>query len=409
MLRRALLALLLLVPSFAGAQSKSSVLLISFDGFRSDYAERYEARNLIAMGKRGVTAKAMLPSFPSTTFPNHYTIVTGMYPAHHGIVENSFWDPKIQARFQFSDAKVAYDTRFWGGTPLWVLAEKQGLKAACYFWPGSDYEIQGTRPTYWYNYDGKVTNQTKADQIIAWLQLPEDKRPRFMTMYLADVDHEGHAYGPDAAETRKSVQDVDQVLGDLLARIDKTGVPVDVIVVSDHGMIKVEGNIDLGKFTSFEGLRTVGGGNDFKIYSDGTPEANAKLDKVYADLKKAEDGRFGVYRQSEIPKELHYTGNARIGDVVVLALKPIALTVTDPNRPPRQGANGGPRSTHGFDVARVPEMKAIFYAAGPDFKQGITIDEFENINVYPLIARILGLKITHKIDGDLKVLAPILK
>ena len=149
-LRRTLLLLtdlLLRRRRMAPAAERSTVLLISLDGFRYDYAEKYHATNLLAFAKGGVRAKAMLPSFPTTTFPNHYTIVTGLYPAHHGIVENSFWDIDMNLLFRFNDAKVAQDTRFWGGVPLWVLAEQQGVPAASYFWPGSDYEIDGKRPT----------------------------------------------------------------------------------------------------------------------------------------------------------------------------------------------------------------------------------------------------------------------
>ena len=402
MLRRALLGLLVCVPVFAQPAERPYVLLISLDGFRYDYAQRYEAKNLLAFGARGVAAKALLPSYPTTTFPNHYSIATGLYPEHHGIVENSFWDPNLQAKFQFNDSKLASDTRFWGGTPLWVLAEKQGVRAGSYFWPGSDYEIQGTRPTYWHLYDGKVTKDMQIAEVINWLKLPPDKRPHFMTLYFPDVDHEGHSFGPDAEQTKQAVQSVDKSLGDLFAKIGETGVPLNIFIVSDHGMVATSGMVDLGKLANFEGVVTGGAGTDFKIYS----ADKAKIDSLYADLTKTPDDRFGVYRQADIPAHLHYTGNDRIGDLVVLSLKLFTLGVVDPKRPAR--ANGN-KATHGFDVALVPEMKGIFYAAGPDIKAGLTVEEFENIHIYPLIAKILGLNLNGKIDGDLSVLAPILK
>lgn len=405
MIRRGLLALLTCVPLLAQQTEKPYVLLISLDGFRYDYAERFEAKNLLALGRRGVAAKALLPAFPSTTFPNHYTIVTGLYPAHHGIVENSFWDPALQQSFKFSDAKLNSDPRMWGGTPLWVLAEKQGVRSAAYFWPGSDVDVQGTRPGIYHNYDGQVTNEARVAEVISWMRLPMEKRPQMMMLYFSDVDHEGHSFGPDAPQLKAAVQALDKCLGDLVAGFDEAGVKVNIVVVSDHGMVKLEDRIDLAKLADFSGVRISSSETDFKIYSDD----EAKLDAVYNALKKTPDDRFSVYRQAEIPARLHYTGNARIGDVVVLADKPFGLTVSDPNRPPRNGNGGGQRFTHGFDVSQVPEMKGIFYAAGPNIKQGPPIEEFENIHIYPWIARILGLHITDKIDGDIKVLAPVLK
>ena len=385
------------------AANRPTVLLISLDGFRYDYAEKFKAKNLLAFAKHGVRAKAMLPVFPTTTFPNHYTIVTGLYPANHGIVENSFWDPDLKALFRFNDSKLASDTRFWGGTPLWVLAEKQGVTAAAYFWPGSDYEIAGKRPTYWYPFDGKTKKETQINQVVEWLKLPETKRPHFMTLYFSDADHAGHDHGPDSDETRTSIQELDRALGDLFARIRKTRVPVNIFVVSDHGMAKVEPMIDLGKLANFEGVRTAGSGTNFEVYS----EDARKIDEIYAALTRTPDPRFVVYRKAEIPARLHYSGSNRIGDLVVFSQQRVGVGVVDPKRPPRAG---GPQiGNHGYDLAQVPEMRAIFYAGGPDLKKGLIIEEFENIHVYPLIAKLLRLQIRDTIDGDANVLASILK
>ena len=177
---------LLLGPCFGQPpQDKPYVLLISLDGFRYDYAERDHATNLLALGQSGVAAKALIPSFPTTTFPNHYTIVTGLYPAHHGIVDNSFWDPERQ-RVQVQPLAATTDGRWWGGTPLWVLAEQQGMRAASFFWVGSDAEIQQTRPTYFYKYDGKIPNEQRVAQVVEWLKLPKPKRPHFITLYFSE-------------------------------------------------------------------------------------------------------------------------------------------------------------------------------------------------------------------------------
>lgn len=404
MIFRALLLLIVIAITQAATNTRPTVLLISLDGFRYDYAEKYHAKNLLAFAKRGVRAKAMLPSFPTTTFPNHYSIVTGLYPAHHGIVENSFYDPDMKALFRFNDAKVAFDPRFWGGTPLWVLAEKQGVTAAAYFWPGSDYEISGKRPTFWFPYDGTTKKETQVAQVVEWLRLSPNKRPNFITLYFSEVDHEGHSFGPDADETRAAVMAVDKALGDLFSQIKKAHLPVNIFVVSDHGMAAVDGPmVDLGKLANFEGVRTSGSGTNFMVYSDDI----SKLDEIYKGLTGKPDPRFMVYRKAEIPARLHYEGSSRIGDLVVFSQQRVAVGVVDPKRPPRTG--GPQKGNHGYDLAQVPEMRAIFYAGGPDLKKGFVIEEFENIHVYPLIAKLLRLQVRDTIDGEVKVLAPILK
>jgi predicted AlkP superfamily pyrophosphatase or phosphodiesterase len=378
-------------------QDKPYVLLISLDGFRYDYAERYGATNLLQLARNGVAAKALIPSFPTNTFPNHYTIVTGLYPAHHRIVENVFWDWKRQAEFSFHDPQKTSDGAWWGGAPLWVLAEQQGMRTASMFWPGSDVEIQHTRPTYFYHYDGKITNEQRIAQVLAWLKLPKAERPHFITLYFSDVDHEAHTFGPDAPETRHAVQDMDGRLGRLFREIDRIGVPVNIIVVSDHGMTAVTGDIDLTKLANFEGVRMEVNATDVKLYSRDA----VKLDQLYAQLH-GKDDRFEAYRPSDIPARLHYSGDERIGDLLLLALKPVVL-----HRPRREDQTPQ-KGMHGYDVALVPDMRGIFFARGPNLKRGVTIAEFENIHIFPLIANILGLEAPASVDGKLSVLAPVL-
>jgi predicted AlkP superfamily pyrophosphatase or phosphodiesterase len=389
-------------PANAPAQAdKPYVLLISLDGFRYDYAARDHASNLIEFGKHGVRAKALLPVFPTSTFPNHYSIATGLYPAHHGIVENSFWDPRRKALFRFNDPALASDPAWWGGTPLWVLAEEQGMRTAAYFWPGTDYEIQHTRPTYYHPYDAKATREQQVEAVIEWLRLPKPERPHFMTLYFPDVDHEGHLYGPDAPETHDAVMRVDRVLGKLFEAIRETGVPVNIFVVSDHGMATLSGVVDMTSFADLTGVVAAGAATDFKIYSND----RARLDSLYAAYH-GRDPRFEAYRPDEIPARLDYSGNDRIGDIVVLAMKPVLLRGV---MRPGVATPRPPRGMHGYDVVTHPEMRAIFYAQGPDLKSGLVIDEFENIHIYPLIAHILALKGPEGIDGRFSVLAPILR
>jgi predicted AlkP superfamily pyrophosphatase or phosphodiesterase len=419
-MRRLLLALLLLaaLPPFAhGAPhakapvvevpnadnraeqlAKHYVVLVSIDGFRYDYAKLYGATHLDAIAKDGATASdGMLPAYPSVTFPNHYTLVTGLYPEHHGIVAMSFYDPQRKERYAFNDPKTVTDGSWYRGVPLWSLAEKQGMRTACFFWPGSEAEIAGARPSYYLKYDDKVPDEERVDQVVEWLKLPAAKRPHFVTLYFAEVDHAGHEYGPDAPETRAAVRHVDSVIGTLRAHLAKLHLPIDLVVVSDHGMATEQGGwIDLDQYADFTGVETAGA----LMYPD-SEEATAKL---YAKLRIVSN-KFKVYRRDRMPAELDYTGEPRIGDPVVVATGPYSIRVHGPadsarDHPPNKGV-------HGYDPGIVPEMRAIFYAEGPDIRKGATLKPFENVNVYPFLAEILGLDAPAS-DGSAAVLEPVL-
>ncbi len=201
-------------PNTAAQQAKHYVILISLDGFRWDYARRYGAPHLLQLGIKGASApEGMFPSYPSLTFPNHISIVTGLYPEHHGIVANSFWDPTREETYVYTQAKSNSDGSWYSGTPLWVLAEEQGMRSACLFWPGSEAEIQGKRPSYYLHFDEKLDDEKRVDQVVAWLKLPPELRPHFITLYYSNVDHAGHNYGPDSDEVRAAVHHVDAMVG----------------------------------------------------------------------------------------------------------------------------------------------------------------------------------------------------
>src|SRR5580692_7026552 len=172
-------------PNAAAQQAKPYVVLVSLDGFRYDYATKYGAKNLRAMAARGASApEGMLPSYPSVTFPNHYEIVTGLYPDHHGIVANAFYDPARRESYSYTNPKTTGDGSWYSGTPLWVLAEKQGMRTASFFWPTSDAEIQGKRPSYYVApYDESIPDEKRVEQVLAWLRLPVEKRPHFIALY----------------------------------------------------------------------------------------------------------------------------------------------------------------------------------------------------------------------------------
>jgi predicted AlkP superfamily pyrophosphatase or phosphodiesterase len=381
-------------PNDAAQQTKPYVILVSLDGFRYDYGQKYGAKNLLALAARGASApQGMIPSYPSITFPNHYAIVTGLYPEHHGIVAMTFYDPLRKQHYSFRDPQTATDGTWYGGVPLWSLAEKQGMRTACFFWPGSEAEIAGARPTYYLKYDDNFPDEKRVDQVIDWLRLPDAQRPHFITLYYASVDHAGHQYGPDAPETKDAVHHVDEIVGRLEAEIAKLPLRVDVIVVADHGMENEEGDwINLDKYADLSEFETDGP----LLY----PKSEAAAEVAYEKLRGASD-KFTVYRRSQMPKELHYDSNPRAGDPIVVPNGPYAIRAHVPPgdfglRPPTKGV-------HGYDPYKMITMRAIFYAAGPDIRPGTTVAPFENVNIYPAIAKILGLSYA-PIDGNLREL-----
>ena len=387
-------------PNTSEQQGKHYVVLVSLDGFRYDYATKYGAKNLQSIAGRGASApEGMIPSYPSVTFPNHYALVTGLYPDHHGIVANNFYDPTRNESYSFTNPKTTSDGSWYGGTPLWVLAEKQGMRAASFFWPTSDAEIQGKRPSYYIApYDDDFPDDKRVDQVLAWLKLPPEKRPHFITLYYATTDHAGHIYGPDAPETANAVRHVDDMIGKLLDGITALRLPIDLIVLADHGMESLQGGwVILDKWADLSQFETSGS----LLYA----KSEADADKAYRSLQGASD-TFKVYRRAQVPAYLHFNSNPREGDPVVVPTGPYSIVAHNPD------SNGGtrmpPRGGHGYDPRQMPSMKAIFFAAGPDIRPGVTVASFENVDVYPLIAAILGLQ-TGPIDGKLLVLQGILK
>jgi len=387
-------------PNSAAAMEAHYVVLVSLDGFRWDYAKKYGATHLLALGKRGVWApEGMLPSYPSLTFPNHYAIATGLYPEHNGLVANSFYDEGKQARYAISDAKAVTDGTWYSGTPLWSLAESQGMRSACLFWPGSEAKIAGELPSEYLHFDDKMDEGARIGQVIAWLKESATTRPHFITLYYSDVDHAGHEFGPDAPETRTAAVKLDGLVGRLRGALTATRLPVDLVVVSDHGMVKVEGPwVTLDAFADLTGFDAAG-----PLLYGKTEEDRAR---VYDKLKRASE-KFQVYRLKDVPAGLHYNENPREGDPVVVATGPYAIRA---HAPPAGGRPDGPPSVgaHGYDPRAMPEMKASFFAAGPDIVRGKTVAPFENVNIYPWIAHILGLT-APKTDGDLNILAGTLK
>lgn len=389
----------LLTKNSEQQQKKPYVILISADGFRHDYAEKYNATHLKSFAKNGIKAESMIPSYPTVTFPNHYSVATGLYPAHHGLVNNTFYDKKKDAKYSMGAKDKVRDGSWYGGTPIWVLAEQQQLLAANMFWVGSEAAIQNTRSSYYYDYTEQIPVHKRIQSVKEWLMMPEERRPHLITFYVSEPDHAGHKYGPDAIEIERAVKEVDSIIFELTAAVKTTGLAVNFIFLADHGMTAVdrENPIPIPKAIDLE---------KFTIPSSGTmvdiqAKNKADIQPLYEQLKR-EAKDYDVYLKNEVPAHLHYSEKEdrfdRIGDILLLPHWPKVFS----NRKPGAGY-------HGFDPLKVKDMHAAFIAWGPAFKKNMVIPSFENVNVYPLIAEILDLNIAKPIDGDLSKLKPILK
>ena len=415
-MKKLLILILLLVfglQFFAFSQDKKEpvVILISLDGFRYDYVERFQPENLSRFISSGTAAKSLIPSFPTKTFPNHYTIATGMRPEHHGIVDNSFFNPERNQVYQINKRELITDGSWYGGTPLWVLAEKNEMKAASYFFVGSEGDVQKTRPSYNFDYDARINNLTRVSQVFEWLQMPDSIKPRMITMYFSDMDDVGHMYGAENDEKlSETLYRLDRELGALIEGVKSLDQDVNIIIVSDHGMANVsaEKYIPLDKITDGVSGKVVNSGALAHIYLDDPAD---KLEAI-KKLKEREVG-FVVFDPADknYYQDISVYGD-RIGDIIILA--DLGNYFMD-NEEYREVISRrmrmdetSVRGTHGFSQ-KYPEMHGIFYSNGPQIKEGMKIDSFDNIHIYPLICEILGLPVPEDIDGDLKVLEPILK
>lgn len=371
-------------------QHKSYVILVSLDGFRADYLDRFDLPNFRRLTQNGVRAEGLIPMFPSVTAPNHYSIVTGLYPERHGIVGNVFYDPTREQVFY--DQTTLRDGTWYRGQPIWVTAETQGMTTACYFWIACGATIQGIRPTYSTPYDERIPNDSRVDQILAWLQLPAEKRPHLLTLYMSDLDDAGHRFGIESPEIGVAAQAVDQALGLLLDRLQTMSIreQISVIIVSDHGMQSVQRD----KLIWMDGL--IHEEPDEWIGALGS-YASLHLNPAVHDPIRTRDQlnqslRHGrAYLREEVPVSLHYRLDRNIGDVVILMDFPY-LILWKEHEPAVLGGE------HGWDPSH-PEMHGIFLAAGPGIKRGATIPAFENIHIYPFLAELLHLNIPPDIDG----------
>lgn len=374
---------------------KPTVILISLDGFRADYLEKFAPPTLNKLAKRGVRARWLIPSFPTKTFPNHYSVATGLYPAHHGIIENNIF--YFDTVFSLHDREQVQNSRWWLGEPIWVTAEKQGQRAGAFFFPGTEAEIKGVRPTFWKTYDGKIPNAERVDTILSWLDLPGAKRPTVYTLYFSDVDDAGHKFSPDSEENRQAVLKVDGNVKRLFDGLKKRKIEkkVNLIIVSDHGMQTVlpENSIVLDDYFDFDLTeRILWTGEIVQIF----PKAGAEdeiIEKL-ASVKNAE-----CWRKAEIPARLNYNDSPRIAPVVCSAAPGWFMTSRENLEERKQKPDfARPRGAHGYDN-QIETMRATFIAHGAAFKKNLTVEPFENVEIYNLMCRILGLTPAEN-DGD---------
>ena len=379
-----------------GAESRPYVVLVSFDGFHPAYLDRGDTPYFKRLAARGMRAAGLVSVFPSLTFPAHYSIATGLHPEAHGVVANRFFDPARGAEFSYRRSTDTQDGSWWGGEPIWVTAETQGLVTAAFFFPGTEADVGGVRPSHWRPYDGRVPNRERVDQVLAWLALPPAERPHLVTLYFSLVDGAGHRRGPGHAETRRSVREADALLGRLMQGVD--ALPhagrVALVVVSDHGMAvpDPERTTVLVDVMDLTGAHLVAAGPAVSAHVGGAARARALRDRLNARLVHAR-----AYLREELPAHLKAGGNPRLGDLLIVP-HGLGLVRLDPDAPP-------PAGMHGWDPA-LPEMHGIFLAAGPGITPGAALPLVNAVDVYPLLAHLLGLTPHPDAAGGLAAFGP---
>lgn len=376
------------------------LILVSLDGFRWDYLDKFKAQtpHLNQLAAQGVHMERLIPVFPSLTFPNHYTIVTGLYPEHHGIVNNRMYDPNFHATFNIFDSPGPTEGRWWGGEPIWVTAIKQGRLADCMFWPGSEAAIGGIRPTEWRTFDMKTTPDEVVDTGLSWLA-QTNERPSLLTLYFHEVDTESHHHGVESAQVAKAVPEMDQAVGRLMDGLHRLQLDdaANVIIVSDHGMTDLSTNrvIALSDYVDLNSVQVDNWGA-----VAGLRPLDGNVDALYGEFAGKEN-HFKVYRHENMPARWHYTDNPRIPPVVLVADEGWYI-----NKHPLDPTKYFESATHGFDN-ELPSMGATFIAYGPAFRHHVTLPPTSNVDIYNLLCATLGLKPAPN-DGDNSLVREVL-
>ncbi|UPG95667.1 ectonucleotide pyrophosphatase/phosphodiesterase [Luteibacter aegosomatissinici] len=372
-------------PASPATAPAHPVLLVSIDAFRADYLDRHLTPTLQAMADDGAHAPYMLPSFPSLTFPNHYTLVTGRVPDRNGIVNNTMRDPAL-GKFSLGNRAATSDGRWWAeAEPIWVTAQKQGLHTATMFWPGTEAEIHGVRPDHWIPFDDSLTSKARVDQLLAWIDAPGPK-PAFETLYFDAVDHAGHEHGPDSPEVDAALREVDDAMAYLVAQLRQRGLydRMNIVVVSDHGMADVpKGNIVFSdEATDLGALDTV----SYGVMATFAPREGHDATAAVARLLAPHE-HMHCYRKEDLPARLDYGHNPRVPPYLCLADVGWSI-ISHADLAKRKDPMS--RGEHGYDN-QDPSMRALFIAHGPAIARGASVPPFQNVDVYPLLAHLLGI------------------
>jgi alkaline phosphatase D len=406
MIIRTLILFLLSFPYCLSARNPNHVVVVlSLDGFRWDYPALYHTPNLDRIARSGCRAESLQPSYPTKTFPNHYTIVTGLHPDHHGIVQNSFYDPSQDRVFRMGDRSAVEDSVFWEGEAIWETAEKQGVKAASYFWVGTETN-ERFRPSYRKLYEDGFPYKHQIDTVMAWLNLPAESRPGLILFYFDQPDKAGHDYGPESRETKKVVRDLDRLVGSVVKKIDRISreknLEIDFIVLSDHGMgyIPAGQQVFLENIVDLKKIRRINGGNPVLILEP-LPEY---AEEVYQALKATPNIK--TWKKNELPPHYQYGTHSRIPELVVEAAPNWGLEIRSRKNSGKEAYSYG-LGTHGYDPLNR-DMHGIFFATGPSFRNGFLQPSFQNIHIYELLSRLLEIKPV-KTDGSIEPVKGMLK
>lgn len=406
----------ILSSSVYGQTAKSTVILLSIDGFAYDYLAAYQPPNILNFGKSGASAK-LLPVYPSKTFPNHLSIITGVYPEKHGIIHNKFYHPNLEQKYHLGAGKQS--SAWLTAQPLWSLAEENNITSAVYFWPESQAIGQGSLPTFNIPYNKTSTSKDHFDQIIEWLKLPQEQAPKFITSYFSSVDDAGHKFGLGSNELAQAVKNIDAQFGQFITRL-KQEIPqkVNVILLSDHGMIQIDKNKKIDFATIFnkktlkliteESVIVAQSSTQLFVYFNQQKLTKQQQNTITQEIitrQKLHLSWYSVYQQTNYPQHWQLNNKLTITPDLVIEAAPTASFINT-------NYSSNNLATHGYDALNQSELTAIFFAAGPDIvniRKGKTIDPFENIHVVPLIANLLGIKQPKDIDGERAILAPLIK
>lgn len=365
-------------------------IVVSMDAFRWDYPDACDTPNLNRIASEGVRC-VMEPSYPASTFPNHYTISTGLVPDHNGIVNGSFWNPNTQEVFSMGDSTTRYNSAYYLGEPIWVTAEKAGVKTASIYWVGSDVPIHGILPTYAYPWYEKphLTFEERADETVRLLSLPKKERPRLVMLYFDEPDETSHNYGPFAPETKSIIHQLDSIVGNMYRQLMSLphGDKINVIITADHGMVEIspERFIDWDDYLKAEWCKRIVATNPTNIFV----KEKQYVDSVVTALAGVE--HISVWRHGEVPEELNYGTSNRCGDVIVAPDLGWQFAASPKNK----------IGAHGYSP-KEKDMQVTFIASGPSFKTTKCAMEsapFQNVDIYPMLSDILSLRAA-KTDGE---------